>query len=85
MGTPPQPPFDLIRFELKTLSWTLVLSGAISILIGLLAFLAPLPTIAAVVLLFGAYAIVDGMVNLVAGCCVKSAPVAKPERGTVAR
>jgi uncharacterized membrane protein HdeD (DUF308 family) len=65
METSSQPPLKLIALELRTLSWTLVLSGVISILIGVLAFVAPLPTIAALVLLFGAYAIVDGLLSLV--------------------
>jgi uncharacterized membrane protein HdeD (DUF308 family) len=59
-------PFTPITWELRTLSWTLVLSGILSILIGILAFVAPLPTLAALVLLFGAYAIVDGIVALAA-------------------
>lgn len=61
--TSPQP--NLIARELKALSWTLVLSGVISTVIGLFALLAPLPTIAAMVLLFGAYALIDGVVSLV--------------------
>jgi uncharacterized membrane protein HdeD (DUF308 family) len=65
MQTLPDSPQHLVTFELRTISWTLVLSGLISILIGVLAFVAPLPTIAAIVLLFGAYAIVDGLVSLV--------------------
>jgi uncharacterized membrane protein HdeD (DUF308 family) len=64
METFPVPLQNLARYELRTISWTLVLSGVISILIGLLALIAPLPTIAALVLLFGAYAIVDGFVSL---------------------
>jgi uncharacterized membrane protein HdeD (DUF308 family) len=66
MPTPPDPPRNLVAIELRTISWTLILSGAISFLIGVLALVAPLPTIAALVLLFGAYAIVDGLVSLVA-------------------
>lgn len=65
MEPSPLPPQKLVSLELKTLSWTLVLSGMISILIGILAFVAPLPTIAALVLLFGAYATVDGALALV--------------------
>jgi uncharacterized membrane protein HdeD (DUF308 family) len=65
MDTSSQSPLDLVGLELKSLSWTLVLSGGISILIGILAFIAPLPTIAALVMLFGLYAIVDGLVALV--------------------
>jgi uncharacterized membrane protein HdeD (DUF308 family) len=65
MGTSPQTQNDLIALELRALAWTLVLSGVISIVIGVLAFVAPMPTLATLVLLFGAYAIVDGVVALV--------------------
>ncbi len=65
METLPSPPDKLIVFELRTISWTLVLSGVISILIGIVAFVAPLPTLAAIVMLFGVYALVDGTVSLV--------------------
>jgi uncharacterized membrane protein HdeD (DUF308 family) len=58
-------PVDLAALELRSISWTLVLSGTISLVIGILAFVAPLPTVAALVLLFGVYALVDGVVNLV--------------------
>lgn len=64
--SPPPSELRLIGLELRTLSWTLVLSGAISILIGILALVAPLPTLATLVMLFGLYAIVDGLVALVA-------------------
>lgn len=66
METSPQQPLKLIAWELRTLSSTLLLSGAISLVIGILAFVAPLPTIAALVLLFGAYVLVDGLVSLIA-------------------
>jgi uncharacterized membrane protein HdeD (DUF308 family) len=65
METSPQLSLKSIAWELGTLSWTLVLSGLISIAVGIFAFVAPLPTLAALVLLFGVYAIVDGVVALV--------------------
>jgi uncharacterized membrane protein HdeD (DUF308 family) len=46
--------------------WAIALRGVIGILIGVVAFLLPLPTMIALVWLFGAYAILDGLFNLVA-------------------
>jgi uncharacterized membrane protein HdeD (DUF308 family) len=57
-------PLALVASELRSLSSTLVLSGIVSLVIGILAFVAPLPTLAALVLLFGAYALIDGAVTL---------------------
>jgi uncharacterized membrane protein HdeD (DUF308 family) len=65
MEKSPEPSLKLIAWELGALSWTLILSGLISIAVGILAFVAPLPTLAALVLLFGVYATVDGVVALV--------------------
>jgi uncharacterized membrane protein HdeD (DUF308 family) len=45
--------------------WAIALRGVIGILIGVVAFLLPLPTMIALVWLFGAYAILDGLFNLV--------------------
>jgi uncharacterized membrane protein HdeD (DUF308 family) len=56
METSPQLSLKSIAWELGTLSWTLILGGLISIAVGILAFVAPLPTLAALVLLFGVYA-----------------------------
>ena len=44
--------------------WSLVVRGIFAILLGVLTFLWPGITIAALVLLFGAYALIDGVVNL---------------------
>jgi uncharacterized membrane protein HdeD (DUF308 family) len=44
--------------------WLLALRGAVSILFGILAFVWPDATVTALVFLFGAYAIVDGVVSL---------------------
>lgn len=46
--------------------WVVVLRGALAVLFGILAFLWPGITIAALVLLFGAYAVVDGLFSLIA-------------------
>ena len=45
--------------------WAIALRGVIGILIGGVALLLPLPTMIALVWLFGAYAILDGLFNLV--------------------
>lgn len=46
--------------------WVVVLRGVLAVLFGVLAFLWPGITIAALVLLFGAYAVVDGLFSLIA-------------------
>jgi uncharacterized membrane protein HdeD (DUF308 family) len=46
--------------------WALAIRGAAAILFGLLALVLPGVTLAALILLFGAYALVDGVFNLVA-------------------
>jgi uncharacterized membrane protein HdeD (DUF308 family) len=47
--------------------WTLVLRGAVAILFGIMAFLWPGVTLSALVLLFGAYALVDGIAAVIMG------------------
>jgi uncharacterized membrane protein HdeD (DUF308 family) len=47
--------------------WTYVVRGAVAILFGILAFVAPAFGIAILVALFAAWAIIDGIGNLVAG------------------
>jgi uncharacterized membrane protein HdeD (DUF308 family) len=46
--------------------WALAIRGAAAIIFGLLTFVMPGVTLAVLVLLFGAYAIVDGIFNLIA-------------------
>ncbi len=45
--------------------WALALRGAIGVLLGIFTFLVPGITLAALVILFGAYAIIDGIINLI--------------------
>ncbi len=47
--------------------WTVVLRGVLAIIFGVLAFFWPSITLAVLVLLFGAYALVDGVVHFIAG------------------
>src|SRR5262249_60964663 len=46
--------------------WALVLRGIAAVIFGVLAFVFPAMTLAVLIVLFGAYAIVDGVFNLVA-------------------
>jgi uncharacterized membrane protein HdeD (DUF308 family) len=50
--------------------WALVLRGLFAVLLGLLALFWPGMTLFALVVLFGAYALADGMVGLAAGLAV---------------
>ena len=47
--------------------WALALRGVLAILFGVLAFITPGITLAALVLLFGAYSLVDGVFAIIAG------------------
>jgi uncharacterized membrane protein HdeD (DUF308 family) len=47
--------------------WALALRGALAIIFGIVAFLSPGITLLALVLLFGAYMLVDGILAIVAG------------------
>jgi uncharacterized membrane protein HdeD (DUF308 family) len=47
--------------------WALALRGVAAVLFGLIAFLMPGVTLAALVLLFGAYSLVDGVFSIIAG------------------
>jgi uncharacterized membrane protein HdeD (DUF308 family) len=46
--------------------WALAVRGVVAVLLGLIAFIMPGVTLAAIVLLFGAYAVVDGIFAIVA-------------------
>ena len=47
--------------------WALLIRGVLAVVFGLIAFLNPGITLAALVLLFGAYSLVDGVFSIVAG------------------
>src|SRR5262245_60271037 len=47
--------------------WALLIRGLAAIVFGLIAFFAPGVTVAALVILFGAYALVDGVFAIIAG------------------
>jgi uncharacterized membrane protein HdeD (DUF308 family) len=53
--------------ELTRDSWLLIARGVLAIALGFLAFLAPAPTLAALIVVFGAYAVLDGIFAIVAG------------------
>jgi len=46
--------------------WALALRATAALIFGIVAFALPGPTLAAVVLVFGAYAIADGVLSIVA-------------------
>ncbi|ALA58427.1 conserved membrane protein of unknown function [Nitrospira moscoviensis] len=46
--------------------WAVAVRGLVGILVGVVAFFLPIPTLIALVYLFGAYALLDGLFNLVA-------------------
>ena len=52
-------------FLLRQNWWAIAVRGLIGILMGIIAFLLPLPSMVALVWLFGAYAFLDGLFNLV--------------------
>ena len=54
-----------MRLALATNWWSLVIRGVLGIVMGVLSFAWPEITLVALVLLFGAYALFDGVVNIV--------------------
>lgn len=52
--------------ELSRWWWTFILRGVLAILFGIVAFISPPTTIAVLVLIFGAWALVDGVFDIVA-------------------
>ena len=58
---------DTLETLVSRFWWALVLRGAVAILFGLIAFFWPGVTLYALVLLFGAYAFVDGIASIVMG------------------
>ena len=64
-----------LRVETELLAkywWAIALRGAAGILFGILAFAMPVLTLAVLVLMFGAYALVDGIFNVVAAVSGRS-------------
>lgn len=53
--------------------WAVLIRGVAGIIFGILAFVMPVATLAALVLLFGAYALVDGIFNVVAAATGRGA------------
>jgi uncharacterized membrane protein HdeD (DUF308 family) len=66
-------PSDIQKGEIKMAEiltknwWLVVLRGVVAVLFGIAAFVWPEPTLQALVLLFGAYALVDGICAIAAG------------------
>jgi uncharacterized membrane protein HdeD (DUF308 family) len=55
-------------------SWFFVIRGILAIALGVLAFVAPAPTLAALIVVFALYAIFDGVLAIVGGFSVPGRP-----------
>jgi uncharacterized membrane protein HdeD (DUF308 family) len=55
-------------------SWVFLLRGVLAIVLGVLAFLSPGPTLAALILVFAFYAVFDGILAIVAGFAFPGGP-----------
>src|SRR5258706_12417954 len=66
MSDPPCRRVDMFIEMLAKNWWVVALRGVAAIMFGLLAMLMPGMTLAALVLLFGAYALVEGVLNVIA-------------------
>jgi len=69
--------FDQLHFDAATLArnwWAIALRGVAGIIFGILAFVMPGMTLAVLVLLFGAYALVDGIFDIIASLSGHSGP-----------
>ena len=66
---------------LKTNWWLIVVRGVLALLFGVLAFIVPGATLATLVILYGAYALVDGIFALIVAA---KAPQGSDGRGTLA-
>jgi uncharacterized membrane protein HdeD (DUF308 family) len=75
MGLPTPAEKELIMLELLVRRWwMIVLRGALAVLFGLLAIAWPGITVLALVLLWGAYALVDGVASVLIGLTDRTAP-----------
>jgi uncharacterized membrane protein HdeD (DUF308 family) len=54
--------------------WMFVLRGVLALALGVLAFAAPAPTLAALIFVFAAYAIVDGILAIALGAAAPGGP-----------
>ena len=60
--------------ELTRDSWLLIVRGILAIALGILAFVFPAPTLAVLIFVFGAYAIFDGVLAIMAGIGANARP-----------
>ena len=60
--------------ELNRDSWSFIVRGILAIGLGILTFVSPAPTLAALILVFGIYAILDGGLAVVVGLGASSRP-----------